>query len=152
MSKVTLNTIASRYGSLDALNDNFDQLEAAIDNTLSRDGTGPNAMEAPLDMGGNAVLNVSSLSVTSLSLAGQNVIPASNAFAFAGFNSNPLLTATANQTSFTVATSIAPTSLILVFVNGIKIPSSSVSFSGTTVTLPALQAGDEVEVVELKRL
>ena len=76
MSKVTLNTIASRYGSLDALNDNFDQLESALDNVLFRDGTSPNAMEVDLDMGGNSLLNVNSASVQALSINGVNVGPA----------------------------------------------------------------------------
>lgn len=63
MAKVTLNTIGSRYGSIDALNDNFDTIETAFDNTLSRDGTGPNFMLTPLDMNGYGIVNASSLTV-----------------------------------------------------------------------------------------
>jgi hypothetical protein len=63
MPKVALNTIGSRYGSIDALNDNFDTIETAFDNTLSRDGTGPNFMLTPLDMNGYGIVNVSSLTV-----------------------------------------------------------------------------------------
>jgi polygalacturonase len=57
MAKLTLNTIGSRYGSIDALNDNSDLVEAALENTLSRDGTGPNNMEFDLDMDSNSILN-----------------------------------------------------------------------------------------------
>jgi hypothetical protein len=57
MAKLTLNAIGSRYGSIDALNDNFDLIESALENTLSRDGTGPNNMEADLDMDSNSILN-----------------------------------------------------------------------------------------------
>ena len=57
MAKLTLNTIGSRYGSIDALNDNSDLVEAAFENTLSRDGTGPNNMESDLDMDSNSILN-----------------------------------------------------------------------------------------------
>lgn len=57
MAKLTLNAIGSRYGSIDALNDNSDLIEAALENTLSRDGTGPNNMEANLDMDSNSILN-----------------------------------------------------------------------------------------------
>ena len=57
MAKLTLNNIGSRYGSIDALNDNSDLIEAALENTLSRDGTGPNNMEADLDMDSNSILN-----------------------------------------------------------------------------------------------
>jgi hypothetical protein len=57
MAKLTLNTIGSRYGSIDALNDNSNLIEAAFENTLSRDGTGPNNMESDLDMDSNSILN-----------------------------------------------------------------------------------------------
>jgi hypothetical protein len=59
MAKLTLNTIGSRYGSIDALNDNSDLVEAALENTLSRDGTGPNNMESDLDMDSNRIINLS---------------------------------------------------------------------------------------------
>lgn len=58
MAKLTLNAIGSRYGSIDALNDNSDLIEAAFENTLSRDGTGPNNMEVDLDMDSNRVINL----------------------------------------------------------------------------------------------
>lgn len=61
MAKVTLNTIGSRYGSIDALNDNFDTIETGFDNTLSRDGTGPNFMLSNIDMNGYGLINVSSV-------------------------------------------------------------------------------------------
>lgn len=57
MPKVPLNTITSGYGTVDALNDNFDAIEAAFDNTLSRDGDTPNQMQANLDMNGYNILN-----------------------------------------------------------------------------------------------
>jgi len=61
MPKLTLSTIGSRYGSIDALNANFDAIEDALDNTLSRDGSIPNTMEATLDLNGNPLINVSSI-------------------------------------------------------------------------------------------
>src|SRR4030042_1044622 len=57
MAKLTVNNIGSGYLSTTALNGNFDLIEVAIENTLSRDGTGPNQMEANLDMNGNLILN-----------------------------------------------------------------------------------------------
>lgn len=58
MPKVVLNTISSGYGSVDALNDNFDIIEEGFDNTLSRDGSSPNEMAASLDMSGNHIINL----------------------------------------------------------------------------------------------
>ena len=57
MSKIVLNNITSGYASTAALNAAFDAIEVALENTLSRDGTGPNSMNANLDMNGYAVLN-----------------------------------------------------------------------------------------------
>lgn len=79
MAKVPLSDVNSRYGSVGALNANFDSIQQGFENTLSRDGTGPNAMEAPLDMNGNDILNISNLSVTSLSINGQLVVPTGTA-------------------------------------------------------------------------
>ena len=57
MAKLTLNNITSGYASTAALNAAFDAIEVALENTLSRDGTGPNSMQADFDMNGYAILN-----------------------------------------------------------------------------------------------
>jgi hypothetical protein len=57
MAKVTLVPIESGYLSTEALNENFQRLLDALENTLSRDGTLPNQLEADLDLNGNALLN-----------------------------------------------------------------------------------------------
>jgi len=61
MSKVTLNNIADITQSSTAqgtINTNFDTVETAFDNTLSRDGTTPNTMSASLDMNSNRIINL----------------------------------------------------------------------------------------------
>jgi hypothetical protein len=58
MAKLTLSGIGSRYGSIDALNANFDAIEAALENTLSLDGTAPNGMEVDLDMNSHKIVNL----------------------------------------------------------------------------------------------
>lgn len=73
MPKLTLNAIGSRYGSIDALNDNFDAIETALENTLSRDGSTPNTMSANLDMNGNSILNVDSLNGADASTLSSNL-------------------------------------------------------------------------------
>ena len=57
MAKLTLTDLTSSYRSNTALNANQALIEAAVENTLSRDGTAPNAMGASLDMGTNRVIN-----------------------------------------------------------------------------------------------
>lgn len=56
-NKVTINTIASGHGEKALINENFEALQTAIQNTLSRDGTSPNQMNANIDMNGYAILN-----------------------------------------------------------------------------------------------
>lgn len=57
MSKVNLPPIPGGYLSLGAMNSRFAAIEAAFENTLSRDGSLPNSMEADLDLNGNLILN-----------------------------------------------------------------------------------------------
>jgi len=56
-----LINITSGYASNTALNDNFNALRDALLNTVSRDGSTPNAMNADLDMNGNDILNAGGL-------------------------------------------------------------------------------------------
>lgn len=58
MAKLTIPNINADYGATSTINSNFDLVETAVENTLSRDGTSPNNMTAVLDMGSNRVVNV----------------------------------------------------------------------------------------------
>ncbi len=61
--KPTLSTIASGYASNTTLNSNFEELRDAFDNTLSLDGSTPNAMGADLDLNGNNIIGATGLTV-----------------------------------------------------------------------------------------
>lgn len=50
--------LSSGFRSSNKLNDNIDQINEAFDNTLSRDGSGPNEMLASLDMNNNRIINL----------------------------------------------------------------------------------------------
>jgi hypothetical protein len=61
VAKLTLSNLSSLQNETSALatiNANSDLIETALENTLSRDGTSPNAMEASLDMNNNRILNL----------------------------------------------------------------------------------------------
>lgn len=58
MSKVNPSEIAASYDAVSKINDNFDALAEALENTLSRDGTSPNQMLADLNMNHNRIRNV----------------------------------------------------------------------------------------------
>ncbi len=60
MPKVTLNNLASLQNdntAVTTINTNNDAVEAAMENTLSRNGLAPNQMEAQLDMNSNRIIN-----------------------------------------------------------------------------------------------
>ena len=60
MAKITLNDVTSGYGSSTRINANNDAIETAFENTLSRNGTSPNGMNANIDMNSNRVVNLGS--------------------------------------------------------------------------------------------
>lgn len=63
MAKLTLNDILGGYQTAQAYNANNALIEAAFENTLSRDGTTPNQMNTALDMNSNGIGNVTTLNV-----------------------------------------------------------------------------------------
>lgn len=61
MAKLTLSDLASlanQTSAMATINANSAAIEAAVENTLSRDGTAPNSMEAALDMNDNRIMNL----------------------------------------------------------------------------------------------
>lgn len=55
------------------INSNSDKIETAFDNTLSRDGSSPNMMEANIDLNGNDLLNVGTLDTEEIIVQGQSI-------------------------------------------------------------------------------
>lgn len=76
--KPTLTDIQSGYGSHTQINANNTAIETAFENTLSLDGSTPNAMGADLDMNGNDISNAKDISLTgNLVIDGVNFVPTS---------------------------------------------------------------------------
>lgn len=137
MSKITLTNLVNLQNettAVNAVNANNATLIAALDNTLSRDGTSPNTMSANLDMNSMQILNLpspstansparlvdiqSTISPTPAILSGNNVYTGNNSFTgttsltsatiSGGSFANPTLTGTANATtSLFIANSLA---------------------------------------------
>jgi len=57
----TVSSITTGHASITALNANFTALKEGFDNTLSRDGSSPNTMSADLDLNGNDITNVATI-------------------------------------------------------------------------------------------
>lgn len=67
-------TSLTNSSAINTLSQNWDSIQEAFDNTLSLDGSTPNAMNADLDLNGNALLNVGTIDVDELTLNGQQVV------------------------------------------------------------------------------
>lgn len=64
-----VNTISSGYASQSQLNENFSNIQTSFQNTVSLDGSIPNAMQASFDMNNNDIINVKGIYVN-----GENVL------------------------------------------------------------------------------
>ncbi len=71
--KPTVTTVSSGYASNTQLNNNFTALRDAFDNTLSLDGSTPNAMQADLNLNGNDLINAASVNTNNLVVNGVNL-------------------------------------------------------------------------------
>lgn len=66
----TQKTITSGFSSANMLNYNVNEMLTAFDNTLSLDGSAPNAMAADFDMNSNDILNVGDITAANVTITG----------------------------------------------------------------------------------
>jgi hypothetical protein len=71
MAKVpTLKDVSAGFASATQLAYNFDAIETAFNNTVSRDGSSPNAMAADLDLNSNDILNAGDITAVNVTVTG----------------------------------------------------------------------------------
>jgi hypothetical protein len=146
MSKVVLNDVAAGY-NVSTINTNFDKIETALNNkVLYRDNpTGePNELKSDLDFNGKNAYNVGTLSVSSITIGGITLEPGDD-LDVATIQPFEFI-ATAGQTTFSVSPFTPTSSALLVEVNGVTYPSSSISTSTSNVIIPACELNDEVVI------
>lgn len=68
-----LTSLTNESSAVNAINNNSDAIETAFRNTLSRDGSTPNEMNADIDLNSNNLLNVGSIDVETLTVDGVDV-------------------------------------------------------------------------------
>src|SRR5690554_3931586 len=68
-----LTDLTDKAATVNALNNNSELIEAAVENTLSRDGTIPNHMTGDLDMNSNDIMNVDQVDVQDIKLKGESI-------------------------------------------------------------------------------
>ena len=81
MSKLTLSDVSNISGAetsaINTINSNWQAIENALENTFSLDGTSPNSLGTDLDLDGNDIMNVGTITTTSLVLDGVTVASSS---------------------------------------------------------------------------
>jgi len=73
MAKLTLSDLANlenQTSAVTTINTNNQRIEDALENTLSRDGTTPNQMNADIDMNSNEILNLGDLDMNNHRISG----------------------------------------------------------------------------------
>lgn len=146
MSKIELNPLASG-NSVSTLNSNFQKIEDALNTqVLYRDNPEgePNELQNDIDVNGKNLYNAGMLSVSSLQVGGVSLEPGDS---LSAATLQPFeFVATAGQTVFSVSPFTPTSTSLLVSVNGVDYPTSSISVTGSSVTLLACEANDEVVI------
>lgn len=153
MSKITLPTINSGYLSTEALNQAFEDIAEALDNTLSRDGSTPNSMEADLDMNGHSIINLTLDPADPASLATLGDVQDYINTVASGLIIQRVetLTATAAQTvfNFSEVSYEVGTNNLAVYVDGVRqfIPTYAETDVDTITFASGLTVGQKVTVI-----
>lgn len=155
MSKVTLNNITGGYAAVDLLNENFNAIEAAFDNTLSRNGAVPNTWLADQDANHKRLLNVADpvdgKDAVNKDYVINAVVDATPiAFDRAAYHVDRF-TGDGSDVSFELSAAPGTQSNSQVYINGAYQNKNTYAVSGTTLTFteaPPLSSVIEVVVIE----
>jgi hypothetical protein len=145
--KPPITTIASGYYSRTALNTNFENLRNKFDNTLSLDGSTPNAMQADLDMNSNDILNAGEVNVNALTIDGVAVFPNNTQLATTYATQN--YTGNGSTTTYAMGFNPATKANVDAYIDGVYQNQDAFNISGTNLTFtaaPPLNSAIEIKV------
>ena len=134
-----LSTISNILTSLPFINSNYDAVDVAFDNTLSRDGSTPNNMLADLDMDGNSINNANVVRADSVVLNG-TVLSTSSTVAAADAVDVGIADAGGFYTGVTAEAALQEVGADIVALEAVD------ATLGTVVTLDASNAADFASV------
>lgn len=145
--KPTVTTIGSGYASTTTLNNNFEALRDAFDNTLSLDGSTPNAMQADLDMNGNDILDAGSILVGGQDLLALTQTSLTSAQAAQAAAEASELAAETSETNAATSATSASTSASNAATSASQAASSALAASGSaTASATSAVAAESAEV------
>ena len=145
----TPRDIASGFQTTESLDQNFADIQEALQDGLSRSGQSPNDMGADIDMQGHRIYNLPAAIQNGEPVTYAQLIANLTPMEFAGYLQE-LQTSTDGQTVFTTSNAYTPgLGALRVFVNGLLLPTTEyVENDANTVTfVTGLEAGDEVHFV-----
>lgn len=153
MAKLTLQDVAAGFGSIDVLNANFSAIEAAFENTLSRDGSAPNQLGTDLDLNGHTIVNSGTSDSPSRVVSYQEMTSyVAGASAGIVVQSQEVQTSGASQTVFNLTSMeyVPGSHNLAVYVNGVRkfAPLDYAETDSDTITFTAGQTlGAKVQFV-----
>ena len=154
-----ITTVSQGYYGRVALNQNFENLQEGFDNTLSLDGSTPNAMNANLDMNSNDILNANVINTKDILVNGQTLEEV-----LAGIGTSPgnlyaaidTFTGDGSTTAFTLSLNPLGVKGVVPYIDGVKqYATTAYTVSGSTLTFseaPAYGAAIEVLITSLKEV
>ena len=146
--KPDITTNATGSYSRQALNSNFENLQTGFDNTLSLDGSTPNAMGAELYMNSNDILNAGVVNTHSLKIDG-TLVGVGDLNAAGAALSSISHTGNGSTVAFSTGYQAFITDNTQVYIDGVYQNKAGYSISGTTLTFseaPPLNAAIEIVV------
>jgi hypothetical protein len=149
--KPTISTISSGYASNTQLNNNFSALRTGFDNTLSLDGSTPNAMNADFDMNSNDILNANEINTSSLRLNGV-LVSAGEVDVTSSIMSSDVFTGNGSTTVYTLSFAPFIKDNTQIYIDGVYQNKITYATSGNTLTFteaPPLNSAIEVMVARI---
>ena len=146
--KPSISTITSGYTSTTTLNANFEALRDGFDNTLSLDGSTPNAMNADFDMNSNDILNANEVNASALRLGGV-LVSASNLNAAGATLYSDNYTGDGSTVAYSMSYQPFIKDNTQVYIDGVYQNKAGYETSGTTLTFseaPPLNSNIEIVV------
>jgi hypothetical protein len=150
--KPTISTISSGYASNTQLNNNFSALRTGFDNTLSLDGSTPNAMNADFDMNSNDILNANEINTSSLRLNGVLVSASGEVDVTSSIMYSDVFTGNGSTTVYTLSFAPYIKDNTQIYIDGVYQNKITYATSGNTLTFteaPPLNSAIEVMVARI---
>ena len=132
--KATITPVTDTVNNAAAINTQLNAINNKLDNTLSLDGSVPNAMGADLDMNSNDLLNVGTLQANDVTVAGDSL---TGVLASTGANKDAAAASAASASTSATAASLSATQAAQY--DGIWLDDVAALLADTTLTYTAGQ-------------